>query len=366
MKQFYGLMIMGILVGSLNAKPVHASKNVPASSIPFSDQSSSTQQQDQLTWFYEGIDDYLHDRKRDYHDERARQWYERGRQLAKDWQEEHPQVKEPTLNDIQPAQTEPTQVESVPQVIEATSPIPASSANDIIPSEDITTSSSSEVQESDDTEVYPRLKAPLSHEQAEFIKTLSRNAVPIGNRYDLYPSIMMAQAILESNWGQSKLARQSHNLFGVKGDFQGNSVMMPTNEHLDGANQVINGQFKHYPNVEAALIDYAMVMDQPIYQNVHRSHSKNYQSAIKSLTGVYATDPHYHQKLDQLIRSYHLDKYDPDHQSSTANRYPATMTTNGHEKASSSPSKTSWNWQWPMLGGMGSVGVIGLIRRFWF
>lgn len=366
MKRFYGLVLVGMIAGGIYTNQAAAKdrlSELPSSSDSWS---NSSDNQDQLTWFYEGIDDYLHERTHDYQDEKARQWYERGRQLVQEWLKEHPQVKEPTLNDIQPAQTQSTQVESAPQIVELTPSTPVEPELPVEPVVEESSSSLSSESVNDEEEDYADIKTPLTKTQHAFIKKLAKDAVPIAKRYDLYPSIMMAQAILESNWGQSKLARQNHNLFGVKEDFQGNSVMMPTNEHLDEADQIINGQFKHYPNFEAALIDYAMVLDQPIYQAVHCSTSKDYRSATKALTGVYATNPHYHQKLNQLIRSYHLDDYDQRQTSQDSHYQPTLTSAKESERSNPTAATDPVNWQWPMLGGVGSVGLIGLIRRFWF
>ena len=69
---------------------------------------------------------------------------------------------------------------------------------------------------------------------------------------------MIAQAILESDSGRSALAKSpNHNLFGIKGAFEGNSVSFNTLE-ADG-NQLysINAGFRKYPSTKESLKDYS-------------------------------------------------------------------------------------------------------------
>ncbi len=62
-----------------------------------------------------------------------------------------------------------------------------------------------------------------------FIQTIGESARQIVAQNDLYASVMIAQAILESNSGQSKLSQApNYNFFGIKGDYKGQSVTMQT------------------------------------------------------------------------------------------------------------------------------------------
>lgn len=57
---------------------------------------------------------------------------------------------------------------------------------------------------------------------------LGQYATEIGNDYNLYASVMVAQASLETAYGTSKLSTVSNNLFGIKGSYAGNSIVMRT------------------------------------------------------------------------------------------------------------------------------------------
>lgn len=54
--------------------------------------------------------------------------------------------------------------------------------------------------------------------QADFLKKTAKQATKVAKKYGVYPSVMIAQAIVESGWGQSGLAVNANNLFGMKAD----------------------------------------------------------------------------------------------------------------------------------------------------
>ena len=69
---------------------------------------------------------------------------------------------------------------------------------------------------------------------AEFVNYLGQYATEIGNDYNLYASVMVAQASLETAYGTSKLSTVGNNLFGIKGSYDGNSIVMRTWEEESG------------------------------------------------------------------------------------------------------------------------------------
>ena len=131
-------------------------------------------------------------------------------------------------------------------------------------------------------------------------------------RNDLYASVMIAQAILESDSGQSTLSQKpSYNFFGIKGDYNGQSVTLPTWEDDGKGNPYyIDAAFRSYGSVENSLQDYVDFLEGSYYVGVHRSKTKNYKDATAALTGVYATDTTYGDKLNSIIEQYQLTIYD--------------------------------------------------------
>ena len=135
---------------------------------------------------------------------------------------------------------------------------------------------------------------------------------------DVYTSVMIAQAALESAWGTSALsAEPNHNLFGVKGNYNGQSVNMYTLEDA-GAQKYygIYDNFRKYPSYKESMDDYVDKIINGIkgapmfYSGAWKSRTNSYQDATRYLTGRYATDTAYYAKLNRIIEQYGLTKYD--------------------------------------------------------
>lgn len=145
-----------------------------------------------------------------------------------------------------------------------------------------------------------------------FIESIGEAARQIAAQNDLYASVMIAQAILESNSGQSALSQApNYNFFGIKGDYNGQSVTMKTWEDDGSGNAyTIDAQFRSYSSQAESLEDYAQFLQKDIYAGVHKSNTTSYKDATKALTGTYATDISYGTKLNRLIEQYGLTVYD--------------------------------------------------------
>ncbi|MCY6356447.1 glucosaminidase domain-containing protein [Clostridium sp. ZS2-4] len=91
--------------------------------------------------------------------------------------------------------------------------------------------------------------------QRKFINKIAPDAVEIYKQYGIFPSITIAQAILETRWGKSELAVKANNLFGIKADksWKGKCINMKTSEYYD---KVINDGFRVYENASESLKDY--------------------------------------------------------------------------------------------------------------
>lgn len=169
----------------------------------------------------------------------------------------------------------------------------------------------------------------------QFISQIGETARQIGQESDLYASVMIAQAILESSSGTSGLAAPPHhNLFGIKGQYAGQSATMSTWEDDGSGNAyTINAAFRSYPNYAAAMYDYASLIRQPLYAGAWRSNTSSYQDATAALTGLYATDTSYNAKLNSLIQQYNLTQYDTAVSTSLADGTTGGLVYNTYRKS---------------------------------
>ncbi|WP_319470192.1 GW dipeptide domain-containing protein [uncultured Trichococcus sp.] len=152
--------------------------------------------------------------------------------------------------------------------------------------------------------------------EEEFLAYITPISQTLAAKNGLYASVMIAQAIHESDWGTSGLTTLSHNLFGIKGSFDGNSVDMPTNEVINGELITITAGFRAYSSLYESAQDYVdLLLNQPgengkHYAPVWMENTTSYKDATAALQGRYATDPNYAERLDKYIEKYQLCQFD--------------------------------------------------------
>lgn len=162
------------------------------------------------------------------------------------------------------------------------------------------------------TSAKDHLKLHANSSTMLFVSKISHSAQVVAQRNKLYTSVMIAQAILESANGQSKLSQEPYyNFFGIKGSYKGKSVILPTLED-DGQGNLyqIDASFRSYGSLTACFEDYARVLSDPLYRHSHRGIHTSYQQATASLIGTYATDTSYDEKLNRIIEDYQLTYFD--------------------------------------------------------
>ena len=161
-----------------------------------------------------------------------------------------------------------------------------------------------------------------------FLNTIGPVAQQVAQENGIYASVMIAQAALESGWGNSALSTQGHNLFGVKWNGTGNYVMMPTQEYYGGQWHTINAKFQSYNSYYDSLTGYAKLIKNN-FPNSTRANAATPQIAAANLKygvyGSYATDPNYANSLDRMISDYGLTRYDV---------YTGTSSTNQNQQNS--------------------------------
>ena len=243
---------------------------------------------------------------------------------------ENPEVPETPENEVKPDVPETPEVDEnvkpeVPEVPETDSNEGQSvPMEDLIPAEPIKPETP-EVEENNifdsqmqsQNQAFGQIHYSEDLETERFIALIGEQARQIAREHDLYASVMIAQAILESNSGNSDLAKAPYfNIFGIKGSYDGESVSLNTKED-DGTGNLYSvvASFRDYPSMSESLEDYADLLTNPenmglYYSGATKSNSSDYKESAKFLEGRYASDINYSEKLIGLIDTYDLTRFD--------------------------------------------------------
>lgn len=129
----------------------------------------------------------------------------------------------------------------------------------------------------------------------------------------LFASVSIAQAIIESNFGDSKLARETKNLYGLKATDKWNG-----NKYSDLLYEEINGQiiekdvaWRIYNDENESMNDYYNYL----IENIDRTSSEIFLAEtnveqIEAISKEYTFSKEYVDLITRVIEQYNLDKYD--------------------------------------------------------
>ena len=116
----------------------------------------------------------------------------------------------------------------------------------------------------------------------------------------ILPSVIIAQAALESGWNL-----EAKTLFGIKGD----GVSLVTTEYIDGIKKIVTDSFVIYKDIAEAIEGYFNLLSAERYTNVRTFDT--YKEQVLALYACgYATDPDYSVKLANIIETNKLYKVD--------------------------------------------------------
>ena len=150
----------------------------------------------------------------------------------------------------------------------------------------------------------------LTGANLDFVNSIKDGAVEAYNKYGVLPSLTMAQAILETGWGKSKIG---NNIFGIKAgsNWTGKTINCQTGEqNPDGSRYTINADFRDYDSIDDSIVDHAKLLNSDRYKRVIES--KNYKDACVAVRECgYATSLDYSSNLISLVEMYGLDQWDP-------------------------------------------------------
>lgn len=150
--------------------------------------------------------------------------------------------------------------------------------------------------------------APLSGDSKDFLARLSLPARLASEQSGVPHHLILAQAALESGWGQRQILREngepSYNVFGVKAtaSWKGPVTEITTTEYENGEAKKVKAKFRVYSSYLEALSDYvALLTRNPRYAAVTTAATAE-QGAVALQNAGYATDPNYARKLTSMIQ----------------------------------------------------------------
>jgi len=153
----------------------------------------------------------------------------------------------------------------------------------------------------------------LSEGRRKFLEELIQAAKEVHSisPYDAIPwQVTVAQGILESGWGQSWLARNAHNYFGIKARKGLPSVFLHTWEYTPEGWDRRQEAFRVYASLKECVEDHARLLlrkrgGKYIYEKA-LSCGQDVKCFAHALTGVYSSDPNYGEKLIEVMRELEL------------------------------------------------------------
>lgn len=150
-----------------------------------------------------------------------------------------------------------------------------------------------------------------------FINSIKKQAIDSYIKYKILPSITIAQAILESSWGESNLTKEANNLFGIKADvyWKGEKVKFETKEFN---NTYIMDEFRKYNDINESIKDHAdFLVKNERYKEAGVFDAKTYkEQAYKLQEAGYSTaedengNKTYASMLITIIKQYNLQLID--------------------------------------------------------
>jgi flagellum-specific peptidoglycan hydrolase FlgJ len=150
--------------------------------------------------------------------------------------------------------------------------------------------------------------------QRDFIMSVAPGARESQRKNGVPASVTLAQAILESDWGRSKLTREANNLFGIKaqsGPGSAGVYEINTWEVYGGQNATVLAGFRAYTTLADSIVDHGRwFQDNSRYWGALEVKDDPRAFAYAINAAGYATDPAYAPKLIGLMDKFNLYAYD--------------------------------------------------------
>ena len=146
-----------------------------------------------------------------------------------------------------------------------------------------------------------------------YIDRYAHLAIEEMNRSGIPASIILAQGIHESNSGQSQLAIEANNHFGIKcKTYWKGSTFYHKDDDLNKRGELIPSCFRAYDDAEDSYKDHTeFLMNTSYYKSLFSYSKHDFEEWARGLKHCgYATDKRYAEKLISLVNKYDLNQFD--------------------------------------------------------
>ena len=156
----------------------------------------------------------------------------------------------------------------------------------------------------------------VSYNKSEFFADIAPTVQEVAKAYGVRPSLVMAQAALESDNGQNLLAVKYHNLFAVLAQPGNKPVTLKYKRYFVNEWQTEIGQFAVYKSWDDAIYDYFDLLKSGKIRNSEGAYdvmvsNKGYKIPAQALQDIgFSSDPNYASKLIAIIEENDLTTYD--------------------------------------------------------
>ncbi len=146
--------------------------------------------------------------------------------------------------------------------------------------------------------------------RSEFLRQAMEAAKTASAKSGFPAGITVAQAALESAWGQSRLSQDANNYFGIKGYGKYDQVSMPTHEVENGVLKVVTAEFAKFQSMAECFAARDQLISTSSFFAEARSCAGNAEAFARAIARHWATDPAYAEKLLAIYQRFKLNSLD--------------------------------------------------------
>jgi flagellum-specific peptidoglycan hydrolase FlgJ len=146
--------------------------------------------------------------------------------------------------------------------------------------------------------------------RSEFLRQAMAAAKTASAESGFPAGITVAQAALESAWGQSKLSSEANNYFGIKAYGNRDRVAMPTREIENGAAKAITAEFAKFQSMTECFTARDKLIATSSFYAEARACSRNAEEFARAIAKHWATDSAYAEKILSIHRRFKLYSLD--------------------------------------------------------